>query len=163
MIYIISGYILITIIVCIFKKVDGYHSFLCGIKEGSQVVVNMFSCLFGFVFVVECLKNCGIMEDMLNLSTHSWIPEIMVQMMVRPLSAGSSMSIMMDIYDKYGVDSFPALFSTFIHASCDTFFYMVTFYFSSVGIIQNKKVIYYGLFTLGISYILITFVMLLFF
>ena len=146
MIYIISGYILITIIIAIFKKVDGYHSFINGIKDGCNVVLNMFPSLLAFVLIIECISSCGIIKDIMKITNHSWIIQIIMQMIVRPFSSGSSMSMMLNIYDMYGVDSIPSLFSTFIHSSCDTLFYMITLYFSSFSIVLNNFINHYYIF-----------------
>ncbi len=163
MVYVISGYFIVTIVLCIVNKVNGYESFLKGVKDGSKIVLNMFSCMLSFILAIKCLEGCGIIDDLCNISTLGWLPEIIVQMLVRPLSSGSSMSIMLSIFEKYGVDSIPAIFSTFIHSACDTVFYIVVFYFSSIGVVKYKKALTYGIMTVVISYALIILSVIIFF
>lgn len=110
--YIIGGYIAIVLIVALFKKVKAYDAFLEGVKEGTKTVLNMFSTLLAFVLVVESIKACGILEDISEVINAN----ILIQAIIRPLSASSSMAIMLQTFNDYGVDSQIGILSTFIHS-----------------------------------------------
>ena len=159
MAYLILGYIFIVIIVAIVKKVNGYDAFISGVKEGTTTVVNMFSNLLGFVLVVECIKSCGIIEDLGQLIN----PNLFIQGLVRPLSASSSMAIMLDTFETYGVDSSIAILSTFIHTTADTTFYIIVMYFSSCEIKEYRYAFLIGIIVNIIAYLVIAAVFVLFF
>jgi len=85
--------------------------------------------------------------------------DLLIQMIVRPFSSSSSLSIMMSIYEKYGVDSIYGVLSTFIHSVSDTTFYIITFYYGSIGIKPSLKLILSGLLVNVIGSILSVLVM----
>ncbi|HHU56471.1 MAG TPA: hypothetical protein GXZ48_07275 [Acholeplasmataceae bacterium] len=149
--YIIGGYILIVIIISIIKKVNAYDAFIEGVKDGTKTVVNMFSNLLGFVFVVKCIESCGIIEDLGNLVN----PHIFVQGIIRPLSASSSMAIMISTFETYGVDSPIAILSTLIHTTIDTSFYIIVLYFSSCNIKDYRYSLLMSIIIIIIAYIVI--------
>lgn len=159
MAYLIIGYIFIVIIISIIKKVNGYDAFISGVKEGSITVINMFSNLLGFVLVVECIKGCGIIEDLGELVN----PYLFIQGLVRPLSASSSMAIMLDTYETFGVDNPISIMSTFIHTTADTTFYIIVMYFSSCEIKEYRYAFLMGVIINIVAYLIIGAVFVLFF
>src|SRR5690554_6937359 len=128
--YIIGGYIFIVILISIIKNVNGYDAFIEGVKDGTKTVINMFSNLLGFVLVVKCIESRGIIEDLGKLIN----PNLFVQALIRPLSASSSMAIMLNNFETYGVDSNIGILSTYYHTTIDTGFYIIILYFSSCDI-----------------------------
>ena len=134
---------LVVIIYGSFKKVNCYESFISGIKEGSKSVINMFSFILTFNIAISLLNSSGILNYMINNLSFKYF-NLVVQAMVRPFSSSSSLTIMLDIYDKYGSDSLIGLLSTFIHSVTDTTFYIISFYFGSIGIKKIGKVILCG-------------------
>lgn len=157
--YIIAGYIFIVLVIALIKKVKAYDAFLEGVKEGTQTVLNMFSTLLAFVLVVESIKACGILEDISELINAN----LLVQSIIRPLSASSSMAIMLQTYQEFGVDSRISISSTFIHSVIDTSFYIIVLYFSSCNIKNYKYAFSLALIIIFIAYILIYLVIALFY
>lgn len=157
--YLIGGYILTVIVVSFIRKVNGYNAFINGVKEGLTTVINMFANLLGFVLVVECIKGCGIIEDLGSLIN----PHLFIQALIRPLSASSSMAIMLEVFQTFGVDSKVGILSTFIHTTADTTLYIIVLYFSSCEIKDYRYAITLGIIINIISYIIIITVFILFF
>lgn len=155
MIYLIGAYILLTISYSFIKKNNTYLSFTNGVKDGIKIVINMFSILLVFSFCIICIENCGIINYLNVKYNNSGIINIFVQMIVRPLSNGSSYALLMSIYDKYGVNSFYGFLSTFIHSSCDTMFYIITIYSSYSKVKLGYKSFVLGLCTILFSYTII--------
>lgn len=151
MAYLIIGYILIVIICSLVKKVNGYEAFISGVKEGSITVINMFANLLGFVLVVECIKGCGILDDLGAIFN----PYLFIQGFIRPLSASSSLAIMLDTYETFGVDHPVAIISTLIHATADTTFYIIVMYFSSCEIKEYHYAFLMGAIVNIIAYLII--------
>jgi spore maturation protein B len=155
MIYIIGLYFLLTISYSIIKKNNTYLSFSTGVKDGIKIVVNMFSVLLVFSFCITCIENCGIINYLSIKYNNSGFINIILQMIIRPISNGSSYALLMSIYDKYGVNSFYGYLSTFVHSSCDTLFYIITIYSSYSKIKLNYKPFVLGIIMIIFSYSLI--------
>ena len=75
-------------------------------------------------------------------------------MLVRPFSSSSSLTIMLDIYNQYGVDSNLGLISTFIHYGADSSIYMISFYGVYLEKRELKKTILNGIMVNVLAYIL---------
>ena len=142
--YYIIFIFLIVIIYGVFKKVNVYDSFINGAKEGIVSVINMFSFILTFMIAINLLNSSGIIDYFINKLNIKFI-DLLIQMIVRPFSSSSSLSIMTSIYEKHGVDSIYGVLSTFIHSVSDTTFYIITFYYGSIGIKPNGKLILSGI------------------
>ena len=154
MIYIIGGYILFTICYSIINKNNTFDSFKKGIKDGLNIVINMFQILLSFTFCITCLLNCGLIESITNKFNSGFII-ILIQMIIRPLSNSSSYTILLNIYDKHGVDSYLGILSSLIHSSCDTIFYILSIYSSYAKVKFNNKYLIYGILVILFTYCLI--------
>ena len=65
------------------------------------------------------------------------IPKELSELLIlRPLSGSGSLVILQNIYDSYGVDSYPARVASVIMGSTDTIMYVVAVYFAGS---KNKK------------------------
>lgn len=155
MIYLISSYFIIVIIYSILKKNNTYDSFKNGVITGFKTTINMFSSLLVFMFAINCLLNCGVINFLTKRFNNSGIILIIIQMICRPISNSSSYAILISIYDKYGVNSLYGILSTFIHSTFDTLFYVVTIYFSVTKITKYHKALLYGTIVLIFNYILV--------
>lgn len=156
--YFIIFIFFIVIIYGVLKKVNVYDSFINGIKEGVISVINMFSFILTFMIAINLLNSSGLIDYFVNKFEIKFI-DLLIQMIVRPFSSSSSLSIMMSIYEKYGVDSIYGVLSTFIHSVSDTTFYIITFYYGSIGIKPSLKLILSGLLVNVIGSILSVLVM----
>jgi spore maturation protein SpmB len=157
----ILSYILVVIIYGIFKRINCFDSFTSGVKEGTITVLNMFSYFLSFVLLVSLIESCGLIQDLEKIfSNLRFSPLILIQMLMRPISSGSSYTLMLEIYEVYGVDSFSGILSTFIHTVSDASIYIIVFYFGAVGIKRYSKVLWIGilinLFGFIISYLIVS-------
>lgn len=144
--YIIVGYIFIVFFFGIIKKVNCYESFTIGVKDGTKSVVNMFSTILTFVFAINLLNSSGLISyigDVINFINLN--PEILLQVITRPLSSSSSLTITMDVYESLGVDSYDSIVSTLIHTTTDTSFYIISLYYGYVGIKKIRHTLVLGL------------------
>lgn len=162
--YLILGYILIVLFFGIINKVNCFNSFTVGVKEGTKTVINMFSYILGFVFMVKLIESSGILlylEQTIFKNTFS--PIMIVQMIIRPFSGSSSYIVMLDIFSNYGPDSFEGLLSSFIHTISDSSLYIIVFYFGAIGIKKYKQIISFGLIINILGYLLSILIIYLFF
>ena len=130
--------------------------FIEGAIEGISLFVSIFTSLLAMIFVVNLLKEVRIFELFSNILVpiSSEIPGSIIPMcLFRSISGGASMAIMVDVFQMYGPDSLSGMMASVIQGSTDTTFYVLTLYFSSVGVKKIKNAIPIGLFAdaIGIS------------
>lgn len=159
--YLISIYILIAIIICLFKKKDAYIAFSNGVSNGINISLKMFKVLFCFTILIECINKCGIIEDVSNYFNSDLI-DVILGMVIRPFSSSSSMALMLDSINIAGVDSLKAIVLSLIYCCCDSSIYVLILYFSYLDI-KDIRSVKYGIIINLISYILILFFVFVFF
>ncbi len=136
--------ILLVVIYGVKQKNKVYDSFVEGVKEGINIVINIFPTLVGLFIAIGLLRTSGIIElvskilqPILNLVK---IPmEIMPLALLRPISGSASMAVATDIMKTYGVDSLIGIIASTIMGSTETTLYTIAIYTSAVGI---KKIRY---------------------
>ena len=124
--YFIAAFIAFVIIYGLLKKCNCLGSFAGGVKEGATTVVNMYVYILGFVLLIALIENCGIVSDLERFRFSGIVsPIIFVQMLLRPFSGSSSLAMMVEVYEKYGPDSFTGMLTTFIHTITDSTIFTV--------------------------------------
>lgn len=136
--------ILTVLIYGIIKKKNIYDLFIKGTKEGLEIGINIFPSLLAMVFSVNILVSSGFLDFLLELLKPIMnlirIPvEIVPMAIMRPISGNTSLMLMTNIFNRYGVDSLLGNIASTIQGSTDTTFYILTLYFGSIGI---KKIRY---------------------
>lgn len=150
-IYIIPLFILITIIFSIKNKNNAYESFVNGANDAIKLLPKMYVIMLLMIFATNILLASGLI-DLIKLSL--FIPkELFLQFLLRPVSASAATSVMLDIYNKYGVDSIYAIISSVLDGSSDTTIYIITLYFGSIGIKDYRYALVSGLIADTIGFI----------
>lgn len=134
-----------------YKKVPLYDSFTKGAKEGMDLAFSIFPCFIGMVFGVNILIHSGILESFFSIFRGFFdlikIPiEILPMALVRPISGNASFALMIDMIQKFGVDSYLGVLASCLQGSTDTTIYVLTLYFGSIGIKNSKYALKAGLF-----------------
>ena len=92
--------------------------------------------------MLNVFLNSGIVEKMHLCGVEKFFcPELIIQMLTKPISWSSSLLTMTSIYKKYGVDSFYGKYATLIQNSFDTTFYVVITYLSALKSSKNSKIL----------------------
>lgn len=151
--YLISLYLLFSIVFCLWKKKDAFQSFSDGVNDGIKISLKMFKVLFCFTILIECINKCGVLNDLSNFFDDSY-SKIILGMIIRPFSSSSSMALMLDAFNIYGVDSLSSIVLSLMYTCCDASIYVLVLYFSYLDI-KVSKIIKYGIMLNVISYILI--------
>lgn len=152
----ISNLFIPLIVVCIlfygfYKKVPLYDSFTKGAKEGMDLAFSIFPCFIGMIFGVNILIQSGILDSFFSffrpLFDFLKIPvEILPMALIRPISGNASFALMINMIQKFGVDSYLGILSSCLQGSTDTTIYVLTLYFGSIGIKNSKYALKAGLF-----------------
>ena len=142
--------ILVTIFLAIKKKVNGYDMFLVGVKDGMGLFKEVFPTLIAMVSAVAILRGSGIISDIGDVlkevfNINGEAVELVPMILFRPISGSASMTVFNSICSSNGPDSFLCRTSAIIQGSTDTTLYVLSLYFSSIGVTKWKHSLKAGL------------------
>ena len=139
--YLIPIIVIIIPIYGLYKKVDIFDTFLLGVKEGLKSSINLFPTMFAMIIAI-------------NLLTISFPVEVLSLAILRPISGSASLSMLSEILNNYGPDSFIGRVASVMQGSTDTTIYIISLYFASIGVKKIKYSLIVGLLSDLISIIL---------
>ena len=142
--------IVFIILVAIREKKDVYSLFIQGATEGLKVVYNIFPYILGITVAVGLLNDTGTINAILTpfskILTKFGIPnDIVPLIMLRPLSGGASMSMVIDVFKTSGPDSLSGNIASIIMGSTETTLYTLTILYSAVKIKKMRGTLIAGL------------------
>lgn len=148
--FLIPSIVLVIILYGLLKKIDIYDSFLEGVKEGLSMVLKIFPTMFTMVIAIDVLIKSNILTDLANflspfLEYLCFPKELFSLAIMRPISGNSSLILMNHIFSIYGPDSYLGRVASVLQGSTDTTIYIISLYFSSVGIKHIKYSLIAGL------------------
>ena len=147
--YVIPIVVLIILIYGVYKKRNIYEDFLDGAKEGMQLIYSIIPAILAMTFAINIFLKSNVISIPLLLLKPliDVIPiEVIPMCILRPISGTASLSIMNDIFIKYGPDSYAGLLASTIQGSTDTTIYVLALYFGSVKITKSRYALGVGLF-----------------
>ncbi len=162
--YLIPTFIFLILAFAFINGVDGYSSFLKGAKEGLKFLIEIIPIYFAMVLVSSLLVNSNIINDFLNFLNVKllYTSEVIIQMFLRPISGTASLSLMVETFFKYGVDSKEGIAASIIQGATDTTFYVVSMYFGVTKVKKTKKILLHALIIDIIGFIIATILLFLF-
>lgn len=148
--FVIPVVVLSIIFYGLIKKVEIYDVFLEGVKEGLSMVLKLFPTMFAMVMSVDVLIKSNILSDITILIEPvlkfiKFPKELLPLALMRPISGSSSLVLMNEILATHGPDSFLGRVASIIQGSTDTTIYIISLYFSSIGIKKIKYSLIVGL------------------
>ncbi|MBE6143398.1 MAG: spore maturation protein [Erysipelotrichaceae bacterium] len=141
--------IIFIIIYSFVKKNNAYNSFLKGTKEGLNLFSEVFPSVLGMLLCVTLLSACGLIED-IKLLLSKILPglvefiEVIPMVLFRPISGSASIAVLDQICSG-GPDSFACKMASTIQGSTDTTIYVLSLYFTTVGVSKWKHALKVGL------------------
>lgn len=147
-VYILPIIVLLIICIALYQRVNAYHAFTQGVKDGCSLFFDIFPALLAMLFAITLLRESGLMDRLCEWISYfiHVIPSAIWPMVVfRPISGSASMAILLDIFKTSGVDSIAGIMASIIQGSTDTTVYVITLYFSSVGVKKIKNALSIGL------------------
>lgn len=157
--------IFLVVFYAFFKKSDVYSDFVEGSKESFQMIYNLFPTLLAMLIGINFLIESNIFNLIASLITKFIdIPSAIVPLaLLRPISGSSALAILNNIYLNYGPDSYVGKLASVIQGSTETTLYVLSLYFSVVGIKKIKYALKVGLIADLIGIVTAIFVVKLFF
>ncbi len=125
------------------SKVDLYETFKEGAKEGMTTVLEIFPTLLGLMVSVSILRVSGFLEIMSKIISKPMeligFPVDAVPLtLMRLVSSSASTSLLLDIFKRYGTDSYLGTFVSIMMSSTETVVYTMSIYFMSVNISKTR-------------------------
>lgn len=138
--------IVVIIVAAIIEKKDVLKLFTDGVVEGLRTQVTIFPSILAIIVAITLATETGLFDYIIKpispLLECIGVPSGIIPLSIlRPLSGGSSMAVLMDIITKYGVDSTEGRIASIIMASSETTLYVITVFLGMVGIKKGGKVL----------------------
>ena len=114
-----------------------------GAKQGLQTAINLLPTLCALIVGVTMLNASGAVELLSKLlspiANAVGIPtELLPLLLTRPFSGSASTASFVELLERVGADSLTGLCASVIFATSDTMVYIISVYFSSVGIKRSR-------------------------
>lgn len=134
----------------ILRGVNIFDAFVEGAKEGLQLVVRTLPFMVAIFVAMGIFREGGAMDVVVGalhpfLSRFGVPGEILPLAVIRPFSGGGALGITAELIRRFGPDSYIGRLASVMQGSTDTTFYILTFYFGSVGIKNTRHALAAGL------------------
>ena len=130
-------------ILFLFGKKEHFQSFLTGARQGLETSIGLLPTLCSLIVGVSMLNASGAIEWLSSLLAPIvnviGVPaDILPLLLTRPFSGSASTASFIELLERVGADSLPGLCASVIFATSDTMVYIISVYFSSVGIKRSR-------------------------
>ena len=144
--YVIPAFVVILLIVSLFKKNGSFDSFAVGAKEGLRLAASVFPFLAAVFVCVTLFRVSGLAEYLSIVCRPVFefvgIPSELAELvMIKPFSGSGTLVELENVYKQYGVDSYVSRCASAVLGSSETVFYVSAVYFSKC----NVKNLSYGI------------------
>lgn len=158
---ILMSFIIGFIALAVRNKINVYHSFLEGAKEGFESSIKIIPYLVGILVAIGVFRECGALDLLLDgirfvvsfFTDSTDFVDAMPTAIMKPLSGGGARAAMLETMNAFPlkesggvlVESFPSFLSGVFQGSTETTFYVLAVYFGSVGIKNSRYALGAGL------------------
>ncbi|MEQ8244693.1 MAG: nucleoside recognition domain-containing protein [Fulvivirga sp.] len=151
--FIIFGMIISFLFLGFRKKIDLFSTFIEGAKEGFSITLKIVPFLIAFLVGIGVFRASGAFDYLIDLlrlivgltGINADFVDALPVALMKPLSGGTARSMMLEIIDVHGVDSFVGKLASTLRGATETTFYIVAVYFGSVNIKNVRYAITAGL------------------
>jgi spore maturation protein SpmA len=127
-------------------RVKVYESVIEGAREGFEIVVMIIPFLVAILVAVGLFRASGALDAVLGVIAPitgliGFPVEALPMALLRPLSAGGAMGVMVETMQAHGPDSFIGYLSSVLMGSTETTFYVLAVYYGSVRIRMTRHTV----------------------
>lgn len=125
------------------KSVPVYDTFIEGAKDGFTTVLNILPTIIGLMVAVGMIRASGLL-DILNYLVSPFTErlgyptEAVPLTLMRLISSAASTGLLIDLFERYGPDSFLGRFVSIMMSSTETVVYTMSIYFMSIKITKTR-------------------------
>jgi len=123
------------------QRVDLLSAFARGVREGLQVVLDMFPSLMLLTLAVSVFQSSGALELLsraLSAPASLLGLPIIPLTLLRPLSGSGALVVFQNILSQFGPDSQAGQIASVLMGSTETTFYTIALYCSAAGIKKSR-------------------------
>lgn len=140
---IIPAIMFFIVIYGIVKKRNVYDDFVSGAKDGFTTVIKVMPTLIGLMVAVGVLRESGFMDFFGRqigkvTNTIGFPGELMPVTIVKIFSSSAATGMVMDIFKKYGPDSYIGNVVSLMMSSTETVFYTMSVYFIAAKVTKTR-------------------------
>lgn len=144
--WLMPALIALLLLFALIRRIDVYDAFVQGAREGLPLLVRILPCIAAMLIALRVLRASGALDAFIGfispaLEAVGMPPELAPMMVLRPFSGNAAMSLLKDVFDAYGADSFLGIAASIMLGSTETIFYTVALYFGSVGVKKTRATI----------------------
>ncbi len=144
--WLMPALIAVLLLFALIRRIDVYDAFVQGAREGLPLLARILPCIAAMLIALRVLRASGALDAFIGfispaLETVGMPPELAPMMVLRPFSGNAAMSLLKDVFDSYGADSFLGIAASIMLGSTETIFYTVALYFGSVGVKKTRATI----------------------
>lgn len=144
----ISAYVLPVVVILIVGygficRIKVYDAFVEGAKDGLKIVSDILPTLAGLMLAVGVLRASSafdilgrVLQPLLD-KLHMAV-EVFTLMIVKMFSSSASTGLLLDIFKKYGTDSYSGLVASLVLSSTETIFYTMSIYFMTAKVTKTR-------------------------
>ena len=120
-----------------------YDEFVKGAKKGLSTVVSILPTLVGLMMGVGILRASGALDAFGNLLRPAaefvhFPVELVPLSVVKMFSSSAATGLLLDIYQKYGTDSFIGRIASISMSCTETIFYTMSVYFIAAKVSKTR-------------------------
>ncbi|MCI8633123.1 MAG: spore maturation protein [Lachnospiraceae bacterium] len=125
------------------KKVKVMESFVVGVNEGFQVVVDILPTFLGLMVAVGALRASGTLDLLARLLTPVsrmiWMPEPLLPVaLTKVVSSSAATGLILDILKTFGPDSLEGRMAGVMVGSTETILYTMSVYFMAIRVKDTR-------------------------
>ena len=125
------------------KGVKVYDTFIQGAREGFLTVIRIMPTLIGLMVAVGILRASGFLdflaEGIGRVTAGIGFPgELVPLSLVKMFSSSAATGLLLDLYKKFGTDSFIGLAASISMSCTETIFYTMSVYFMTAKVTKTR-------------------------
>ena len=125
------------------KNIPVYDTFIEGAKDGFKTVLNILPTIIGLMVAVGMIRASGLLDILNHLISPltdglGYPTEAVPLTLMRLISSAASTGLLLDLFERYGPDSFIGRFVSIMMSSTETVVYTMSIYFMSVKITKTR-------------------------
>ena len=141
--FIIPAIMFFIVVYGMYKKTNVYDDFVDGAMGGLKTVVKVMPTLIGLMVAVGVLRKSGFMDFIgkwLGKVTEplGFPGELMTVTIVKAFSSSAATGMVLDIFKKYGPDSYLGMVTSLMMSSTETIFYTMSVYYITAGVKKTR-------------------------
>ena len=141
--FIVPFIILSVVVYGLLKGLNVYDSFIKGARSGFITVIRIMPTLIGLMVAVGILRASGFLdflaEGIGRVTAGIGFPgELVPLSLVKMFSSSAATGLLLDLYKKFGTDSFIGLAASISMSCTETIFYTMSVYFMTAKITKTR-------------------------